>query len=476
MELEHIISFDLLIAGFLFCSPEVVNCSARTGLDMLTKHYAEAIGFDIVFFLPDSEDDFASYTEFLRYLGSKDRAGVAKFDDGTTLFLVPPSDFLTKVLKVAGPERLYGVVLKMPHVPGSALIQPQLQQPGHFPQYIDRHHIPPPEAEYNQIAQDEHMMPLDYRVLHEDSKSLSKSFYTPPTDAIAEQSIPQDYASNNSVAASQAGVSLTPELIATLTSLMPANAQSTGLEGGQPVSGSVVRPPYSAVATDKGTSSLGWKNDNQVSGNTNHVQFGNQFNSQAQVPSQFQPHLSLSKGPYNPAMVPANTQIQDSSINLSHQDGIPSRSLTSVSMPSQSGQVGVSSQVSQQYKLDVSHQKGYGGMVHGTDVSASYNPPVIQQPNNHVAFSSQAQGGNQSQVQSGMALSADKLNQQNPSQMQQFQTALPGAAQGTSEVEVDKNQRYQSTLQFAASLLLQIQQQQQQQTGNPAVRGSGNQQ
>ncbi|EPS72609.1 hypothetical protein M569_02153, partial [Genlisea aurea] len=94
--------------------PKVVNCSARTGLDLLTKHYEEAVGFDVVLFLPDSEDDFGSYTEFLRYLGSKDRAGVAKLDDGTTMFLVPPSSFLFKVLKVSGPERLYGVVLKFP--------------------------------------------------------------------------------------------------------------------------------------------------------------------------------------------------------------------------------------------------------------------------------------------------------------------------------------------------------------------------
>ncbi|KAJ9189174.1 hypothetical protein P3X46_000500 [Hevea brasiliensis] len=459
--------------------PEVVNCSARTGLDMLTKHYAEAIGFDIVFFLPDSEDDFASYTEFLRYLGSKNRAGVAKFDDGTTLFLVPPSDFLTKVLKVAGPERLYGVVLKLPqHVPNSALIQPQLRQPNHFPQYIDRRHIPPPEAEYNQIPREEHMMLLDYnRVLHEDSKPLSKTFYTPTTKSIAEQSIPQDYTSGNSVAASLAGVSLTPELIATLASLLPGNAESTGLEGGQPVSGSVVRPLFSSVATDQGTSSLGWKNDNQVSGNTDHIKFGNQYNSQAQVYSQFQPYPSVPNGPYNPAnMVPANTQIKDSSVNLPHQGGIPSRPLTSVSMPSQSGQVGLSPQVNQQYMLDVPQQKGYGGMVHGIDVSGPYSPSVIQQPNNNAAFSSQAQGGNHSQLQSGMPMSADKVNQQNPNQVQQFQTALPGAGQDTSEDEVDRNERYQSTLQFAASLLLHVQQQHQPQTGNPAVHGSGNQQ
>ncbi|KAJ0816375.1 putative RNA recognition motif domain, nucleotide-binding alpha-beta plait domain superfamily [Helianthus annuus] len=94
--------------------PEIVNCSARTGLDMLAKHYADAIGFDIVYFLPDSEEDFASYTEFLQYMGDRNRAGVVKFGDGTTFFLVPPSDFLETVLKVSGPARLYGIVLKFP--------------------------------------------------------------------------------------------------------------------------------------------------------------------------------------------------------------------------------------------------------------------------------------------------------------------------------------------------------------------------
>nr|GEU72519.1 flowering time control protein FPA-like [Tanacetum cinerariifolium] len=81
---------------------------------MLAKHYTEAVGFDIVFFLPDSEEDFASYNEFVRYLGDGDRVGVAKFDDGTTLLLVPTSEFLTNVLNVSRLERLYGVVLKFP--------------------------------------------------------------------------------------------------------------------------------------------------------------------------------------------------------------------------------------------------------------------------------------------------------------------------------------------------------------------------
>ena len=116
---------------------------------MLTKHYADAIGFDIVFFLPDSEEDFASYTEFLCYLKAKNRAGVAKFVDNTTLFLVPPSDFLTKVLKVTGPERLYGVVLKFPLVPSSTSMQQPMHLPSPSTQYMQR--IPPSQAEYGSI-------------------------------------------------------------------------------------------------------------------------------------------------------------------------------------------------------------------------------------------------------------------------------------------------------------------------------------
>lgn len=467
----------------LLCSPEVINCSARTGLDTLTKHYAEAIGFEIVFFLPDSEDDFASYTEFLRYLGSKNRAGVAKFDDKTTtLFLVPPSDFLTKVLKVTGPERLYGVVLKLPQVvPSSASMQPQIRQPIHFSQYTDNQ-IPPPEADYNLVNQkEEHVMPMDYnRAPHEDTKLPSKSFYQPTTESTVVPSVPQDYASNNSAPVSQAGVSLTPELIATLASFLPANAQSSASESGQPaLSSSSVRPSFSLVAPDKGTSSHGWKHDYPVSGNPSHFQLGNQFNSQVQVQSQFQPYPSVSNTRGHSAnVVPGSSQIQDIPTNLPHQGVIPSRPSTSFAMPSQSGQFALPPQISQQYQVEVPHgiQRSYG-VAHGTDVPGSYSPAVIQQPNNPVALSSQVQGVNYSQTQSVVPLSADKANWELSNQVQQFQSALSGGGQGALEVEADKNQRYQSTLQFAASLLLQIQQQQQQQqTSNPAARGSGNQQ
>jgi hypothetical protein len=338
---------------------------------VLAKHYSEAIGFDIVFFLPDSEDDFASYTEFLHYLGSKNRAGVAKFDDGTTLFLVPPSDFLKNVLKVAGPERLYGVVLKLPQqAPNNKSMQQQLPQPIHFSQYTNNQ-ISPPEADYNLLhQQEEQVMSIHHnRVLHEDSKLPSKPIYPLTTVSHAVLPVPQEYASNHSAAPSSAGF-LTPDLIATLSTLLPANKQSSS-ESNQPELGSpIVRPPFSSVIPDKGTSSQGWKHDNQVSGNTSHLQFGNHLNYQLQVQSQFQPSPSVpSTYSHSTNVVPRNSQIQDSTVSLSHQSATPSRPLTSFSMPSQSGQFALSPQVSQQNLFEVPHstQKGYG-VVHGTYV------------------------------------------------------------------------------------------------------------
>uniref|UniRef100_M1DP89 RNA recognition motif-containing protein n=1 Tax=Solanum tuberosum TaxID=4113 RepID=M1DP89_SOLTU len=113
--------------------PDIVNWSARTRLDKLTVHYSNAaVGFNIVFFLPDTNKDFSSYTEFLRYLSAKDRVEVAKLCDGTHMFLVPPSDFIRKVLKVDGPACLYGVVLKYaPHTTSGTSLPLESYQPQH---------------------------------------------------------------------------------------------------------------------------------------------------------------------------------------------------------------------------------------------------------------------------------------------------------------------------------------------------------
>lgn len=93
--------------------PEFLDCTARTGLDMLAKHYYQAACSWVVFFVAASDADMGYYNEFMHYLGDKQRAAVAKLDDRNTLFLVPPSDFSQNVLKVAGKLSISGVVLSL---------------------------------------------------------------------------------------------------------------------------------------------------------------------------------------------------------------------------------------------------------------------------------------------------------------------------------------------------------------------------
>lgn len=87
---------------------------------MLAKHYYQAAGAWVVFFVPESDTDIGFYNEFMNYLGEKQRAAVAKLDDKTTLFLVPPSEFSEKVLKVPGKLSISGVILRLEN-PGSSL-------------------------------------------------------------------------------------------------------------------------------------------------------------------------------------------------------------------------------------------------------------------------------------------------------------------------------------------------------------------
>lgn len=427
--------FVLKFVLFIHCSPDVVDCSARTGLDILAKHYADAIGFDTVFFLPDSEDDFASYTEFLRYLGAKNRAGVAKFIDGTTLFLVPPSDFLTNVLKVTGPERLYGVVLKFPPVPSGAPMQQSSILPTPSTQYMQQ--IP---------AKEEQGFPMDYnRSLHEDSKLPAKQVYTSTGAPPSVHSVAPDYAPNTTASGSQNGVALTPELIATLNSLLPPTAQSSTIDGAKSVvSSSTSRPPFPPMTPNDGNQSQFWKQDHQIADQSIHPpqQLRNMYNFH-------NPHYQ----PYPP--VPAHAH-----------------NAQAVSGGSQSGPIAVSPHVSQQYQVEVSPgtQNGFG-LVQGTDPSLLYNSQIFQQPNNNsqpflqpnssIGLSNQVNNANPQQ-QALMPYTVDQINA-NP---QNQQLHASGVGQGTSELEADKNQRYQSTLQFAANLLLQIQQQQQTQGGH----------
>ncbi|KAF6152435.1 hypothetical protein GIB67_035503 [Kingdonia uniflora] len=461
--------------------PEIVNCSARTGLDMLTKHYTDASGFDIVFFLPDSEDDFASYTEFLRYLGSKNRAGVAKFDDGTTLFLVPPSDFLTKVLNVSGPERLYGVVLKLAHQnPTSApVIQQQQQRQPQQPQQsiaLSSQYNQPPQNNYALLSQKEdqysRILP-ENPMLHPPKPPLPRAEESPLV-----QNVSQDYASS---LASHAGISLTPELIATLAALLPSNMQSSFSTSAQISQGSTSFP--TSFTPDKAISSQGWRQDQVIPTNSIHnsreesmvlhtsQQLGQQFNSQTTLSSQFPAYMNVTGHSSQPIT-------QDPSLNVPqqviHSSGPPSNNFA---LPPQGGQVTVPQQTNQQqYQLDASQnnsQRSYGTVQYSTEATEYYRSPVDQPKPAVLNPSTQSQGVNLSQSHMGMSMVNDKGNNTSfPNQMQQLQSALSGTSQGSADGEADKNQRYQSTLQFAANLLLQIQQQQQGST--QASQGSGN--
>ncbi|CAN6224033.1 unnamed protein product [Urochloa humidicola] len=96
---------DFMLPGFL-------DCTARTSLDMLSKHYYQAAGSWVVFFVPENDADMAAYNDFMSYLGDKQRAAVCKLGERSTLFLVPPSDFSEQVLRVPGKVSISGVILK----------------------------------------------------------------------------------------------------------------------------------------------------------------------------------------------------------------------------------------------------------------------------------------------------------------------------------------------------------------------------
>ncbi|CAO2838198.1 unnamed protein product [Amaranthus hypochondriacus] len=404
--------------GLEFELPEIVNCCAKTGLDMLAKHYAGAIGFDIVFFLPDRAEDFANYTEFLQYLGSNNRAGVAKLDDGTTLFLVPPSDFLTDVLKVAGRERLYGVVLKLPQqLPGGPSLPQMLHQPNPPVQQKDSQ-LGPPKHEYG-TSEKELAVHVDYhRALHEDAAMHSKT-------SIPKASVSRDQSYEGVSSTSRPAVTISPELIATLQALMPANSQCSVTQSGEPISiTSTIGRSSPAVANEKGAFSQGWNQQFQVDPNVQSQQLGVQGYPNANFNSYVSSH------PF-----PANTQLHNPAYNLQEQELDSSRPLAVHSIAAQNQQLVPSMQNNMQpYSTEAPRniEKGYG-MVHGTHLGSCEIGDTRQNP--------------------------DPELQKSP---QRIQTLPSGVGQGTSDVE----ERYRSTLQFAANLLFQIKQQPQLQQAN----------
>lgn len=409
-----------------------MNCSARTGLDLLSKHYEDATGFDIVFFIPDSEEDFASYTEFLRYLGSKDRAGVAKFDDGTTLFLVPPSDFLTKVLKVSGPERLYGVVLKFSQVaPSTAAINPR---PTH-PQYADQHKLTVPHTGY--VPNQSEKRPFDNsRVLNEDPNMPAKA-PTPVTGSFPSHSVPP------TTVGTQAGLALTPELIATLTSLLPSNNGSSGLQTA-PIAHAASGPDNVAH----------WNHEQQSVSQNNQLlqQLRSQTNPHFQQLHAAQTAPAVANANHFHQMYNPNSQINDHSNNMANHGVASSKPMAPV-FSSQSGQ-DVNQYYLQGLSQDVSRSQG---MDNGRDSQRLYNPSFVQQQAYPMTSSNQPSGVPQPQPQPYMPLPSSEVEAAHRSQLSQDAASI-GATQESAETEADKNERYKTTLLFAANLLSRIHQ------------------
>ncbi|TVU01431.1 hypothetical protein EJB05_53107 [Eragrostis curvula] len=391
-----------------------------TGLDMLAKHYADATGFDIVFFLPDSEDDFVSYTEFLRYLGSKSRAGVVKVDAGTTLFLVPPSDFLTNVLQVDGPERLYGVILHIPQISAAAALRPQLTGPELQPYYDERETVSSLQRKYNTISPNDNRLPgTDYRGSSRED-SIHHLGQIPRVDeAQAVQSAMAGFPTNQTAGSQVQSALKQPDIMATLAKLMPGVQPSAPVTGQVPMN-SADRHVNSSYGQIANLQQPGQQFTRQSSA-AHLTNYGSMVGSQEHSAqhSAYNPDVALNLPP-PPPPVPT---LPHSSAMLQSQGGH--------SLPTQMSQ--------QQYQPEQYYvpQSNYGSQISNASIPA---PPVPQVN----------QMGNMAQLQHFS------------SQGQHQHNSASGAVQSSDEA--DKSKKYQATLELAQSLLLQIQQ-----------RGSGNQ-
>jgi len=88
--------------------PADLNCSARTGLELLAAHL-KSVPFSVIELAPAAGEDVAPLGVFLAYLRERERAGVAKSGD-TTIFLVPPSAWAGQLLRCEPTANLLGVV------------------------------------------------------------------------------------------------------------------------------------------------------------------------------------------------------------------------------------------------------------------------------------------------------------------------------------------------------------------------------
>uniref|UniRef100_A0A0C9RMV5 TSA: Wollemia nobilis Ref_Wollemi_Transcript_10069_3442 transcribed RNA sequence n=1 Tax=Wollemia nobilis TaxID=56998 RepID=A0A0C9RMV5_9CONI len=459
--------------------PEVVNCSARTDLDMLAKHFSQASDFGLVAFLPFRDQDVHSYQEFLHYLGSKHRAGVAKFSDGTTLFLVPPSDFSEHILKVPGSDRLLGVVLKFLQQPGHAMHQNQSNGMLHDPsrRYVQGQNFPISQVDHNKMPLKDD--PTQFNTGMPRSFSPSKISHTIQTATIE---------STNQMPGIQSAVSLTPALISTLSSILPNAFQISGSGTGSLV-------PSSSMRQDSYNSAGGYDIsciNGQGPSPKRHQQpqpLPSHHPRQEQAP--YQHHLEHYNQSFFSPHITGSIQTSNNTLEQSGQGAAVSSSVLEPNMRehhtsiihqttanelahlpvvlgqsnAHSGQLTISSAQDYQQESSFNSRKSDSQMLvtEASDAQVNSVSSRLAEQNNG--------GGSQTlpNVQVGSSEAKSELSSQ-VQQLQGLGAALLGHNQESLESEAEKNQRYQQTLQFAANLLLQIQQNQ---AINKSVTGSG---
>lgn len=212
--------------------------------------------------------------------------------------------------------------------------------------------------------------------------------------------------------------------------------------------------PASDVAVGPGkVQQQSWRYDQQAPGQAADHMFSSQFNNQTQVLPQLQAHPQVLNTPnhYSQGATSFN-QIQNHNLNLQAQGG-PPQTLPSTII-SQGTQLSAQPHIDRQLQLGRHQDAASGsGIAHATDAVGHYGSSVPQQQTNLASLTNQTHGANVSQSQAGMPVASGMGL---ATQMQQLQSALYGSAQEGSESEVDKNERYQATLLFAASLLSKI--------------------
>ncbi|KAF8768977.1 hypothetical protein HU200_007069 [Digitaria exilis] len=197
------------------------------------------------------------------------------------------TDFLTNVLQVDGPERLYGVVLHIPQMSAASTLRPQLTGPDLQPYYDERETLPSSQRKYSIISPSDNGYPdADYRgsLREESMHHLGQISGRPRVDeGQAVQPVLTGFPTNQT-AATQVQSSVKPDIMATLAKLMPS-VQPSPLVSGQIPMNSTDR---SSQMHDPSMLSKVWNPENQSTASNlsfgqiaNLQQPGQQFSRQA---------------------------------------------------------------------------------------------------------------------------------------------------------------------------------------------------